>query len=155
MPNGSIPIEKLHYEILVKCFPQYPFSKYFIFSDKMFGIHFLFSVTYVIYLGTKWQYHHHIIQDSRRHQLSSFGLLISGPVEWLSERRILNIWMRRRWVKQYLYFSNLKLFCLRFLTGRDLICHSKTINLDRPPIHAFCPYISPQLFEIHLRGRVR
>ena len=54
---ASIPIEKLHKGILVKCFPQALFSQCIIFSDKIFDIQYLISFTFIIYLGPKRQYH--------------------------------------------------------------------------------------------------
>ena len=54
MHYASIPIEKVHQGILVKCFCWSPFSQCIIFSDKIFSIQYLISFTFIIYLGTKW-----------------------------------------------------------------------------------------------------
>ena len=35
-------------------YPLSPFSQCIIFSDKIFGIQYLISFTFIIYLGTKW-----------------------------------------------------------------------------------------------------
>ena len=48
MHYASIPIEKLHYGILVKCFPHSPFYQCINFSDKIFGIQYLISFTFII-----------------------------------------------------------------------------------------------------------
>ena len=87
MHYASVPIEKLHYGIWVKCFLQSPFSQCIIFSDKIFGIQYLISFTFIIYLGTKWQNH----QTRQAKALVVLLLVLDmssfwGPVEWLSER---------------------------------------------------------------------
>ena len=37
--------------------PHVPIFQVYIFSDKIFGIQYLISFTFIIYLGTKSQYH--------------------------------------------------------------------------------------------------
>ena len=120
--------------------PSDPFSQCIIFSDKIFGIQYLISFTFIIYLGTKWQYH------QTRQAKALTAETFRGPVEWLSEKRTSNIWRQSRWVNKYRYFSNLnftmkgatvKKTISRFSSGRDLICHPKNFNLDKPPFTFF------------------
>ena len=71
--------------------PQVHIFLVYIFSDKIFGIQYSISFTFIIYLGTKSQYH-----KTRQAKALVVLLLVLdvssfwGPVEWLSERGALH-----------------------------------------------------------------
>ena len=134
---------------MVKCFPWSPFSQCIIFSDKIFGIQYLISFTFIIYLGTN---ECHQTRQATDKGTSRPAEIFWGPVEWLWERGASNIWMHSRKVNKYLYFSNLnftmkgasvKKVILRFSSGNDPICHSQKFQPSQTPPSHFLP-ISPR-----------
>ena len=133
---------------LVPIFPLYNFS------DEIFGIQYLISFTFIIYLGTKWQSH------QTRQAKALTAETFRGPVEWLSERRTSNIWRHSRWVNKYLFFSNLnftmkgatvKKAILRFFSHRDLICHHQKFQPWQTPPSRFLPRSPRFLTNIRCR----
>ena len=138
---------------MVKCFPQSPFSQWIIFSDIIFCIQYLISFTFIIYLGTKWQYH------QTRQAKALTAETFRGPVEWLSEKRTSNIWRQSRWVNKYRYFSNLN-FTMKGASVRKVISRfflamipsviPKNFNLDRPPPFTFFEHNSKFFDKYHM-----
>ena len=124
--------------MLVKCFPQSPFSQCIIFSDIIFGIQYLISFTFIIYLGTKWQYH----QTWQAKALTAETF--RGPFEWFSERRIFegtagestNIYLFQILISQWRGWLSKKLFWGFFLAGISYVT-PKNFNLGRPPFTFF------------------
>ena len=125
----------------VPIFPVYNFL------DKIFGIQYLINFTFIIYLGTKWQYH----QTRQAKALVVLLLFLTCPLfgDQLNgySRKELQIFGCTACKSTNIYIFEIKIsVCEKsyfefFSWQWSHLSIPKISTFTEPPLHMFCPYL--------------